>query len=200
MHPLFELGALCTAIFTGLPPRLKAGQAASSPFSAPVIGIKSLTHDGCIEPGLVERYALDKPLTEASRPLLPGDVLFTIRGSAVKTGLVEHSFDESTYASGNLAVLRPDRTRLAPAFLWACAKAICEDERHPLLTRASTGQLAIRVAALARLPLPLPSLGEQQEIGCAALALRKAVTAQRETLRRSERTLHAFLSDYFPRP
>jgi len=136
-------------------------------------------------------------LPKSVRPLLPGDVLMTIRGSAPKTAIVESAFSKATFPSGNLAVLRPDQSKVVASYLWSFLSNVFRKDHHPLLTRASTQQLSIRMSDLARFEIPIAPLHKQRAIGEAALALRNALIAQQKAATQGERTFVAFLAETF---
>lgn len=162
-----------------------------------VVGIRTLTSDGTLDFAQFDEFHSVADLPNSARMLQPGDVLLSIRGSLPKTSMIEYPFSKPTYASGNLAVLRPDCEQLDSAYLWSFLFRISRDEHHPLLTRASTQQLSIRISDLESLQVPIPSLPEQQAIGRAALALRDCIRAQRDVLEQGDRTFRAFLVESF---
>ena len=195
---LVALHSLCTDIFTGLPPRLKATGAFTATNAIRMVGIRTITADGALNLGMLEEFHASSELPNSAQPLELGDVLLSIRGSLPKCAPVEEAFSQNTFASGNLAVLRPDSTQLDSSYLWSVLLRICHDEHHPLLTRATTQQLSIRISELSAVRIPQPSLDEQRAVGRAALALRNAVRTQRDALIQGERTMRAFLADSFP--
>lgn len=185
------LSEVCIDIFTGIPPRSRA-DASGNTEAVSIVGIRALTHDGQIEPSAMER--MDVAVGSRALPVLAkNDVVLSIRGNAPKCAIVQTEFSPPAYASGNVAVIRPDSAKVVPAYLWAVMMQISRDARHPLLTRATTQQLSIRVGSLHKLPIYLPDFSEQTRIGEAALALRDAVTAEREALELGVKTFDTFL-------
>jgi hypothetical protein len=185
------LSEVCSDIFTGIPPRNRVDEAADTRTVA-VVGIRALTHDGTIDISAMERMEVADG-ARAPSALAKDDVLLSIRGNAPKCAIVQTDFPEPTYASGNLAVIRPDITKIDAAYLWAVIMQISRDAHHPLLTRATTQQLSIRVGSLHKLAIWLPDIRQQKRIAEVALALRDAVTAEREALELGARTFDAFL-------
>lgn len=196
MEAIVPLKSACEVIFTGLPPRLRV-KSDSSGLPVRVLGLRAINNDGAVHPGFFETYDLLESPPRSARPLEKDDVLLSIRGSAPKTALIEVNFEDATYASGNLAVLRPKRDSLDASYLWSFLMGICSNPSHPLLTRATTQQLSIRMSDLSNLTVRMPDMKDQREIGAAALALRDAVTAEREALQHGERTFRAFFTTWF---
>lgn len=188
---------LCENIFTGLAPRLKASLGNAGSEILPIVGIRSVTQEGKLDIHRLETFHLEGGKPSSILPLQPGDVLMTIRGSTPKATIVEQPFDSSTFASGNLAVLRPDTSQVDARYLWSFIISICRSSTHPLLTRATTQQLSIRISNLTNLQVPLPSLERQKAVGAATLALRDALIAQQEAIAQGERTFEAFLNANF---
>jgi hypothetical protein len=195
MPRVLALSSLCDHIFTGIPPRAKS-VANSSESRIPVIGIRAITNDGILNPEGFDFYELPGSLPKPIRPLQRGDVLMSIRGNAPKSSLIECDFDAPTFASGNLAVLRPNAALMDSTYLWCVLMSICATRSHPLLTRATTGQLAVRISALSALQISVPNLADQQLIGAAGLALRAAINSERQALLRGERMFAAFFQKY----
>jgi len=189
---ILSLSEVCFRIFTGIPPRNRVDKLQGS-LSVPVLGIRALTHDGTIDPVAMEKMEVAGGPRPSQPNLCKHDVVLSIRGNMPKCALVQVDFPEPTYASGNLAVIRPDPAKVDPAYLWAIIMRVSRDIRHPLLTRATTQQLSIRVGGLHKLPVWVPPLSEQKRIGEAALALRDAVTAERRALEVGEQTFDSFL-------
>jgi restriction endonuclease S subunit len=189
---------VCFDLYSGLPPRARAQSDQDSNSSVPIVGVRTLTRDGTIDLGELESMEISGATPRSQSPLRRGDVLLTIRGSAVKCGFLTTDFAEPTYASGNLAVIRPDPERLDSSFLWAFLMRVARDEFHPLLTRATTQQLSIRITDLSKLSTPLPPLERQRAVGEAAVALRDAVAAARQAVATGERTFSSFLSEKVP--
>jgi hypothetical protein len=186
------LSELCARIFTGIPPRSRVDTLPGA-LTLPIVGIKALTHAGTIDHVALETLGVAGGPRPSQESICKNDVLLSIRGNMPKCALVQDDFAEPTYASGNLAVLRPDSEKIDPSYLWTVMMRVCRDAHHPLLTRATTQQLSIRVGSLYNLAVPLPPLPEQHLIGETALALRDAITAERCALEAGEKTFNAFL-------
>jgi hypothetical protein len=195
-HPMStrHLSEICIRIFTGIPPRSRVEKLPGA-LTVPVVGIRALTHDGNLDPSAIEEMQIAGGPRPPQPNLSKDDILLSIRGNMPKCAIVQADFPEPTYASGNLAVIRPDPADVDPAFLWAIMMRISRDVRHPLLTRATTQQLSIRVGSLHKLPVWVPPLADQKRIGEAALALRDAVAAERRALNVGKQTFNAFLEE-----
>jgi restriction endonuclease S subunit len=192
------LRELCLDLYSGLPPRARAKTEQLSTRCVPIVGVRTLTREGTIDICGLEKMEVTGHLPRSRSALRKGDVLLTIRGSAVKCALLSAEFPEPTYASGNLAVIRPNPELLDSGFVWALLMRISQDEFHPLLTRATTQQLSIRITDLSKLSVPELPLNRQQAIGKVALALRDAVIAGRAAIAMGEQTFSAFLSERVP--
>jgi hypothetical protein len=187
------LSELCSRIFTGIPARNRGDLLGTLPVA--VVGIRALTPDGGIDQNALERVILAGPPRPLQTAVSANDVLLSIRGNMPKCALVQGEFSEPTYASGNLVVLRPNVEMVDPGYLWTIMMRICRDAHHPLLTRATTQQLSIRIGSLHKLHLLVPKLSEQKNIGHTALALRDAILAERRALEAGEQTFNAFLAE-----
>ncbi len=197
MIDTISLSEVCEQIFTGLPPRLKALPGAAVLTSFPLIGIRAITSDGQLDIQQIEEFSFEGKLPKYIRSLVQGDVLMTIRGSNPKAAIVESAFNETTYPSGNLAVLRADQSKIVPSYLWSYLSNAFKQDYHPLLTRATTQQLSIRMADLTKLKIPYIPMNKQRAIGNATLALRNAVITQKKVVAQSEKTFVAFLAETF---
>lgn len=189
----YPLSELCNQIFTGLPPRSRA-DAQNTGCAVPVVGIRALTHDGSIDDSAIESMEVIARAQTTRFHLLRNDLLLSIRGHVPKCAIVQKDFSAPTFASGNLAVIRPDPDKIEPSYLWTVMMQICRTPNHPLLTRASTQQLYIRLGSLERLPIQVPEKTEQRKIAETALALRDAVIAERGALEIGIRTFNSLLN------
>ena len=187
--PLSEIAR----VFGGVPPRSRSADG----HRVHLVGVRALSREGSLDPDLLDDMLVGS-LPSPELLLREADVLLTIRGNTPKCAIVQPSSLNRAYPSGNVAVVRAADEVVSPAYLWAYLLKVSRDEHHPILNRATTQQLSIRMHELQGLKVPLPPKRTQEAIGEAALAIRDAVLAERAALAAGERLFTGFLTEAFP--
>jgi predicted ATPase len=129
-----------------------------------------------------------------------GDLLVTITGANVGKAAVVHASLTEAYVSQHVALIRFVDTRIVP-FSHIFIKSP-EDGRKRLLGAAyGAGKPGLNLETLRELPIPLPSLAEQQEIvrdvENRLLAAERLHTALEQQLARARATHKALLREAF---
>lgn len=182
------LSQICE-IFAGLPAGAKAS---TDGVSVNVIGIRSVLGDGRVDLSAPEiLHVPSRP--EAKKAIAHQDILLALRGTP-KAGLVLGSDFPTTYASSNLAILRPN-AQVDPVFLWALVQRECREEGQLATFAAGSVQRSLRVKDIALLEVTIPPLEVQRAIGRTVTALQKTIAAQRDATTAAEQMMDAFLTE-----
>ncbi len=194
MEQQLPLSEITDRIFSGFP---SLGRDADDSLDAvPAIGLRALGSDGRILRDEFDRVRVPISRRLRENQVQQHDILVTVRGSLAKTVLIAEEFASPTYASGNIAVIRPNVARIDPRYLWAWTQAIFVDQVE-LLRRGSTGQLGVTIDDLRNLLVPLPPPAEQRRVAEAAEKMLHFRYAQQEVMEAGERTFRALLQNTF---
>lgn len=150
--------------------------------SVPKVGVRAVVYlqarhlrGGCLSTDTAVWGSAPVRSAERAR-IVEGDVLINARGRINQAVVVDKLAIEA-YASLDLAVVRPDRNRLLPAYLAAFVNL--PSTQTALAGHRTTGVLPrLPLDAIAALPVPLPSLERQAAIAALAAEARR----ERETL------------------
>jgi len=190
-----RLGDILHRIYTGYRPLARTSE--SVPEGAVrAIGLRALKNTGD-----VDLLQLDWAQPRSAGPAVEdqirlGDVLFAVRGSVLKSALITADFQEPIFPSANIAVLRPNRARVDPEFLWAWSQHATE-RLLAQFSRASTGQLLISVGDLKRMLVDLPPMEKQKAIGEVANRIRELRLRQADVASAIETVFTAFIHRSF---
>ena len=185
-------------VFGGFPPRGHRGlsQSENRQFFASAAGLRALSARGDIDVNKLEQIRLPKGTDLARRQIQPDDILLASRGSLAKSALVRQDIPRNTYASANLIVIRPDRTRVIANYVFAWLDNFTR-RWADRFQRSSTGQLNVRLSDIESLEVPLPPRHEQERIANIAEALRTSRDLQRQVADQADVLLASFLKDAF---
>lgn len=158
--PSVRLGDI-VEVRTGLP---TSSRPADKGVSIPVINLRDIiASDVLSDSTALERIQFDKPRRADMYAVLPGDVLLSSRGAALRTALVGQGLAEPTIASSNLLVLRPS-DRVLPTVLLAWLRSV--EVQRALLSRSRSSSLSVALKRddIADLEFPVPPLEVQRQI------------------------------------
>lgn len=161
----------------------------------PAVGLRALTPEGSINWEALDQVHPPKQLRSDHR-LVEGDVIVSARGSGVKIGLVRSPPSEPIYSTTNVIVVRPIQTLIDPAYLWASLSRHRSDPHEEFFSRSTTSQWSITLRELARLPIHLPPLAEQQRIAEAIQSLQSAADSARSLAAQYDRTLQLVIAQF----
>lgn len=95
--------------------------------------------------------------------LLPGDLLVSLRGQPMKAALLRSHGEVPVVAGNTLAVLRTDHTLVEPVFLAGLLRSSLMAERLQTYYAGTSSGLAINLAQLRKVVLPIPDLEIQRD-------------------------------------
>lgn len=117
-----------------------------------------------------------------------GDIIISAKSSKIKVGLVTIDENEKIIASGNLLVVRPDKTKINPAYL----KMFLESEKGTkILNMIQTGTviLSINPSQLREIEISLLPIEEQDRLANIYLAKIDAIELAKRKVQQLEKEL-----------
>lgn len=163
----------------------------------PVLSIGSLGEDGIIE---TELFYLEEALASrfSEYRVRKGDVVFSRVADVGRCHLIADK-EEGYIISSNLIRIRIDQAKISPGYMILLLKhsRLVRDQIARMTTQAA-GRLLVNTQTLAKLRLPVPSLGKQHELvdleghlreGISLALAREAATRERLNLLREKLTL-----------
>jgi len=120
--------------------------------------------------------------------LQDGDVIVSAKSSKIKTAVVEITNDDKILASGNLLVLRPDKSKINPVYL----KMFFESETgNKILSSIQTGTviLSINPSQLKKIDISLLDMKRQEELARKYMAKLDSIQVTKLKLQQLEQEL-----------
>ncbi len=128
----------------------------------PLVRVSDLKKGRVILP---KRYLTEAGLNKAQdkHRLKSGDILLSVTGTIGKTALV-YSEDSGAIPAQNLLAIRPEKTKIHPNYLLRLLQSVPYQKRFKGSSKGSLIQY-LSVRALRSLPIPVPSIEIQNQIG-----------------------------------
>lgn len=129
------------------------------------------------DPKSVEKYILQD-----------GDIIMSAKSSKIKTAVASIKDNERVVASGNLLILRPDKSRINPYYLKLFFDS---DKGNKILSSIQTGAviLSINVSQLKKIKISLLSLDEQNKLANKYLSKLDSIKIMKTKLQQLEEEL-----------
>ena len=184
-------------VITGMPAVPSQNPISSDELPVRAIGISALTEDAEVDYSRLDevRYAPNRNSFEAV--VREGDVLLTIRGTALRAAIARRLPQEEVFASANLIILRANPAFVLPPVLWACITSFLHSQHGTQISRQSVGQVSLPVKEIRSLRFDLPPLHHQYALADAIESLLIARSAARAAANQHGVVLHSFISSQF---
>ncbi len=129
------------------------------------------------DPKSVEKYILQD-----------GDIIMSAKSSKIKTAVASIKDNERVVASGNLLILRPDKSRINPYYLKLFFDS---DKGNKILSSIQTGAviLSINASQLKKIKISLLSLDEQNKLANKYLSKLDSIKIMKTKLQQLEEEL-----------
>jgi type I restriction enzyme S subunit len=176
-YPVVELGDICDEIYRY--PSFYGMEHFST--GVPVIRGEHIDAWGNISQDWSDYWFVSKEVSnQFPRTVLrEGDLIFTVRGTIGKVGLITKSHD-GAQLSPNLIRFSPKREVVDTIFLWYFLQSIKETAAADIQNEVTIA--SVRASDLSELKIPLPPLTEQKRIA--------SLLARADRLRQLRRTAH----------
>ena len=190
--PLVALGDVLTACDYGT-----SKKASPVGEGTPVLRMGNVTYAGDLNLADLKHVVLGA--TELRRQSLkPGDLLFNRTNSKElvgKTGLWDGRWP--AVAASYFIRLRADTSRITPMYIWAFMNSRDVKRRLFEIARGAIGQANINSQELRAIPIPLPPLAIQNQLGTYADIERSIVNQQNVALAKAQAAFDALLHQSF---
>ncbi|MBI5932749.1 MAG: restriction endonuclease subunit S [Chloroflexi bacterium] len=176
-YPIVELGDICDEIYRY--PSFYGMEHFST--GVPVIRGEHIDAWGSISQDWNDYWFVSEEVSsQFPRTVLrEGDLVFTVRGTIGKVGLITKSHD-GAQLSPNLIRFSPKREVVDTIFIWYFLQSIKETAAADIQNEVTIA--SVRASDLSELKIPLPSLTEQKRIA--------SLLARADRLRQLRRTAH----------